>query len=157
MFTRGGADGGVLADPDTWRGETDYDKGALVLGVLDHEIRVVTNGERTLQEVIRRINGNDTDPTLETFMQAVREVGGADAATAAERYITTSAAPDYRPSPERFAEIYGRSSSSGPNASQRIRTRVLDLSTTGTNGTRVFDPETGVIEIRPGQTLQLRA
>lgn len=78
VFVEATTDDSVLADPETWRGETEYNKGALVLGVLDHEIRVATDGERTLQDVFRRLNA-DTDPTLDTFVKTVGEVGGPDA------------------------------------------------------------------------------
>jgi hypothetical protein len=154
VFTRGTADDSILADPETWRGETEYNKGALVLGVLDHEIRVATDGERTLQDVLRQLNA-DADPTLDTFIGTVREVGGPDAAAAAERYVTTSAAPNYRPDEDRLIELYA-GSSSGLNASLQTRTRILSVATTGTNGTTQFNPDSEAIRIPSGQTLRIR-
>lgn len=105
VFTRGRDDDSVLAAPDTWRGETEYTKGALVLGVLDRDIRRATDGEHTLEDVLRRVN-RDPDPTLETFFEAVREVGGPAVADTARRYVTTAAWPSYQPSPESLARLY---------------------------------------------------
>jgi hypothetical protein len=155
VFARGADDDSVLANPETWRGETDYTKGALVLGVLDHEIRVATDGERTLEDVFRRINRADADPTLETFLRAVRDVGGPDAAAAARRYVTTSATPDYRPDASRFDALYSGSASE-LDASPRLRTRIRTLATTGANGSRQFDPERATVRIRAGQSLRIR-
>ncbi len=154
-FTRGSTDDSVLADPDTWGGETQYDKGALVLGVLDREIRRATDGERTVADAIRRVNGAE-DPTLETFVAAVRDAGGPDAAAAARRYLTTGAAPAYRPDDEVLDAVYGVSSDD-LERSPEVRVRVRDVSATRPNGSRTIAPGAETITLRQGETLRVEA
>ena len=147
VLADGGNDDSVLAAPGTWEGETDYTKGALVLATVDREIRAATDGERTLADVLRRINGEDTAPTVETFVQAVREVGGPKAAAAAERYATTPAVPEFRPTTEDLAAVYG-------SPAPEIQRRVVGRSAVTENRTRQFDG-VGQVPLRPGETFRL--
>jgi len=142
-------DESVLGDPETWSGESDYRKGALVLAALDRAVRTATDGERTLQDVLRRVNGAGTDPTLETLVDAVREVGGTDAAAAAERYVTTNATPAYQPSRDRLAADYGY-------AAPRVQKRVVDVSAVGPNYTRRLDPSV-TPRLAPDESLRVTA
>lgn len=155
-FSRGIGDDSVLADPDTWRGETDYNKGALVLGVLDREIRWASDGERTVADALRRVNEAE-DPTLETFIEAVHEAGGADAAAAARKYTTTGAAPNYQPDSPVLDAVYGLSPNGEPDPSPDIRTQVRTLSATGPNASRTIDPAVQTVTVRQGETLRVEA
>ncbi|SMO44759.1 PGF-CTERM sorting domain-containing protein [Halorubrum cibi] len=92
----------VLADPGSWRGNADYTKGSLVAGEIDRRIRLASDGRASLATVFRDLN-DDPDPvTNRAFLDAVEaaagESGDDEAATAvreaAERWITTSAAPE---------------------------------------------------------------
>jgi predicted metalloprotease with PDZ domain len=95
-----------ISNPDELSGTTDYYKGSLVLAAVDREIRRATAGSRTLQDVFRRIN-RESDPTLETLLETIREVSNAEVAATAEQYITTSATPEYRPSDSQLETLYG--------------------------------------------------
>lgn len=104
VFEQAADENGVLAEPDTWSGLTAYAKGALVLAAIDREIRLATNGKRTLQDVLRRVNGANSTLTVDEFIRIVRDVGGDTAATTARKYTTTRALPD---GVDTFASVYG--------------------------------------------------
>ncbi len=84
----------VLADPDTWTQGADYLKGALVAGELDRRLRLATDSRVDLQQVIRRLNEAAQPVTGDDFTTLVGSVGSASVASTADRYTTTSAAPD---------------------------------------------------------------
>lgn len=86
---------GVLRDPDTWTDErTDYVKGRLVAGELDRQLRVATDGDRTLEDVIRVLNARDEQVTEAALLDALEDAGGQEVRTAAERYTGTTATPE---------------------------------------------------------------
>jgi len=149
-FERAAGDTSVLAEPGTWGGETDYAKGALVLAVLDREIRTATDGERTLQNALRRVNGNQSDPTVGTFVESVRRVGGPDAAATAERYLTTGAVPEYRPQRDQLEAVYGY-------ASPRMQAETTGLTAAGATWNRSLDPRAGQLRVGLGETLRVSA
>jgi hypothetical protein len=148
VFTRAANDDSVLAVPDTWGAESNYAKGALVLATVDREIRAATDGTRTLEDAIRRLNGRDTDPTAETFVRAVRSVGGPTAAATAERYVTTREVPDLRTEVEEFEAVYGY-------GSPQIRERVVGTSASSGNGTRQIRSTDGQIPLGLDETFRL--
>ncbi|TYL39980.1 hypothetical protein CV102_04790 [Natronococcus pandeyae] len=85
---------GVLADPGTWSDErTDYVKGPLVYGELDRQLRLETDGDRTLEDVFRALNARDDRVTERAFLEAVEDAGGSDVRSAAERYTRTAQTP----------------------------------------------------------------
>jgi hypothetical protein len=148
VFAEAANDDSVLAEPDTWGGESNYAKGALVLAAVDREIRAATDGTRTLEDAIRRLNGRDTDPTAETFVRAVRRVGGPNAAATAERYVTTRRVPDLRTETEEFEAVYG-------HGSPQIRERVVSTSASGSDGTRQIRSTDGRIPLGLDETFRL--
>ncbi|PAU83321.1 hypothetical protein CK500_11055 [Halorubrum salipaludis] len=87
----------VLADPNTWEGNADYTKGALVAGEIDRRLRAETDGAASLATVLRELNEADGPITNEDILDAVEAAAaeGADDATAtevradAERLTTT--------------------------------------------------------------------
>ncbi|WP_290818506.1 CARDB domain-containing protein, partial [Halovivax sp.] len=88
-------DEGVLAEPDSWgHPETDYARGPLALAAIDREIRLATDGDRTLATVFRDLNRADHPIEHATFLESVKRAGGADARAIAERYVETEAIPD---------------------------------------------------------------
>ncbi|MFB6193589.1 MAG: hypothetical protein ABEI75_00865 [Halobaculum sp.] len=148
VFSTAANDDSVLAKPDTWRPESNYAKGARVLAAIDREIRNQTDGERTLEDVIRRLNDRDGPQTVEAFVRAVREVGGPAAARTAERYVTTGRVPDVPSRDEEFAAVYNETS-------PELRTRVV--ATTAANATRNRRvTTTGVIPLGLNETFRLR-
>jgi hypothetical protein len=145
----GGArdDDSVLAAPESWNAESDYRKGALVLAVLDREIRAATDGERTLQDVLRRVNAAGQQATLARLLDAVRAVGGPAVAATADRYITTAATPAYDPGRDELTASYGY-------ASPQVETRVTAVAAAGPNYTRPLTPS-GVVRIGRPETLRI--
>jgi len=83
----------VLSDPGTWRSNAQYWKGALVLGELDRRIRLASNRSASLQTVFRSLNGHST-VTNADVLAAVERTGGAEVGQAADRFTTTSDAPE---------------------------------------------------------------
>lgn len=84
----------VLADPDTWQGTlAQYRKGALVSAAIDRQIRLATDGERTLADVLVRVN-RDGKLSQAELLDAVEAVAGPDVREYARRHTETSATPD---------------------------------------------------------------
>lgn len=79
-----------LSEPDSWADrETPYSLGANVIAYIDREIRAVTDGERTFEAVLRRMNDYDGTLTHEAFLDIVAAVGNRDIASDVDRYVTT--------------------------------------------------------------------
>ena len=83
-----------LANRSTWDYESDYQKGALVLGRLDLRIRAASDGDHTLADAIRRLQRHDGTVDAETFARAVANVSSPGVGEAARRYVTTTATPE---------------------------------------------------------------
>lgn len=87
----------VLADPDTWVGtRANYHKGTLVMAAIDRRIRLATDRERTLADVLTRVNrehDGDAGLTQAKFLDAVEAVAGSDVRAYARQYTETSTAP----------------------------------------------------------------
>ncbi|WP_115862802.1 M61 metallopeptidase family protein [Halorussus litoreus] len=90
-----------LSEPDTWKGDpislSNYRKGGLVTAWLDAAIRNATDGERSYDDVLRRMNDHSGELTHEEFVDIVAEVGGSDLEPRVERYVTTDAVPPKPP------------------------------------------------------------
>ncbi|MFC4540702.1 CARDB domain-containing protein [Halosolutus amylolyticus] len=85
----------TLAEPATWTDDrTDYVKGALVYGEIDRRLRLATDGDRTLADVVRTLNRDDGPVTEDDFLAAVEAEGGADVRSVAERYTRTDRTPE---------------------------------------------------------------
>ena len=84
----------VMTDPDSWGNFANYRKGALVAGDLDRRIRLATDGEATLDTVIRAINSHDGEVTARDIEAAVERVAGeATARGLAESTTATTVDP----------------------------------------------------------------
>lgn len=91
----------VLTDQRTWRKETPYTKGTLVVGELDRQIRLASDGQASLATVLRSLNDAPGLITNQAIIDAVASAAGAsgdaDAAAAvradARRFTTTRAVP----------------------------------------------------------------
>ncbi|WP_247003402.1 CARDB domain-containing protein [Halosolutus gelatinilyticus] len=85
----------ALADPATWESDrTAYVKGPLVYGELDRRVRFATDGDRTMADVLRTLNGNDGAVTEEDFLAAVEAEGGTEVRAVAEEYTRTDRTPE---------------------------------------------------------------
>jgi hypothetical protein len=67
--------------------------GALVIAALDKTVREETNGSNTFQDVFHDLNTHTGPIDHATFRRYVKEAGGQPAATAADRYATTTTRP----------------------------------------------------------------
>ncbi|MGM0386935.1 MAG: CARDB domain-containing protein [Natrinema limicola] len=86
---------GVLVDRSMWDDDrTHYVKGALVYGELDRQLRLATDGDRTLEDVFRALNAQEGRITEADFLRTLEDYGGADVRAAAERYTRTEATPE---------------------------------------------------------------
>ncbi|WP_335998778.1 hypothetical protein [Halorientalis halophila] len=67
----------TLADPATWTDRSvPYTKGARVVWLLDEKIRLSTDGERSMVDVVRRLNEHDGPVSRGDFRDAVAAVAG---------------------------------------------------------------------------------
>jgi hypothetical protein len=73
----------ILTDPNTWRVETPYTKGALVAGELDRQIRLASDGQASFVTVVRDLNEAPTPVTDEMVLDAVESAAGASGDRAA--------------------------------------------------------------------------
>ncbi|MGQ4556539.1 hypothetical protein [Halobellus sp. GM3] len=86
-------DDSILARPDTWERNANYHIGALVAGDLDRQTRLGSDGERSLQDVFRRMNAKDGTVNAADVRSFLRDAGGRDVAAAGDRYTTTTDRP----------------------------------------------------------------
>ncbi|MFC6732444.1 hypothetical protein [Haladaptatus sp. DYSN1] len=74
---RPGHEDTVLADTETWTEPgVPYTKGTRTLAKLDERIRAATDGERSLDDVMRRLNEHDGVVTYAVFERTVAAVAG---------------------------------------------------------------------------------
>lgn len=66
----------VMTDPATWQNYANYRKGALIAGDLDRRIRVATDGEASLDTVIRAINSHEGELTARDVEGYVERIAG---------------------------------------------------------------------------------
>lgn len=82
----------VLSQPDTWTESAEYNKGSHVLAALDVQIREATDGERTVFDVLERVNTRDQITHTE-FKTIVSDVAGDSLGPWVDRYVTTDDTP----------------------------------------------------------------
>lgn len=88
-----------LTDRSTWvSSQTPYVQGAYVLATLDEKIRAETSGERSLEDVFQRLNGQER-VTAASFSQAVIAVGGEEMRPWLNQYVAGGEIPDAPPVP----------------------------------------------------------
>ncbi|WP_226012013.1 glycyl aminopeptidase [Halomicrobium salinisoli] len=83
----------VLSNTSTWVKYANYERGALIAGRLDLAIRRATDGERSLQDVFRRINARDGRLTQADMLATLEAVGGDEAVAAGRRYTERTGTP----------------------------------------------------------------
>lgn len=86
----------VLSNQSQWgpHDQGQYRKGAVVLSSLDQRIRNETNGQRTLDDVVYRMNTHNGTVTYTEFQQIVEEVADTSLDTWLDERITTGTDPD---------------------------------------------------------------
>ncbi|MDF9747317.1 CARDB domain-containing protein [Natrinema salsiterrestre] len=85
----------VLSDPSTWDDpNTPYTKGALAYGEIDRQLRIATDGDRTLEDVFRTLNAQEGTVTEADFLGAIEDNGGAKVRAVAEQYTRTESTPE---------------------------------------------------------------
>lgn len=86
----------VLSNQSRWgpNDQGQYRKGAVVLSALDQRIRNETNGQRTLDDVVYRMNTHNGTVTYTDFKQIVESVAGTSLDAWLDARITTSTYPE---------------------------------------------------------------
>jgi predicted metalloprotease with PDZ domain len=93
VTTDAGADA-VLADRSTWSSpNVPYDKGERVVAALDAEIRLATDGERSIVDVWRLLNAHEGTVSYGDFVAVVEAVAGTEMRDWLDRYVRSDAAP----------------------------------------------------------------
>ncbi|PSQ03129.1 hypothetical protein BRC94_00150 [Halobacteriales archaeon QS_5_70_17] len=83
-----------LTAPDDWTSmRVEYVKGRRVVAALDAEIRRATDGERSFQDVLYRMNAHDGTVTREAFTRILADVAGRSFEGWFDRYVAGSEAP----------------------------------------------------------------
>lgn len=90
--TRDRYDDVVLAEPATWTGNAEYDKGGLVAGELDRQIRLGTDRTSRFETVFGDLN-DDTVIDHDRFLRTVERIANESVAATADRYLTSDATP----------------------------------------------------------------
>ena len=94
----------ALTTPASWEDpHAPYTKGARVLALVDRKIRLSTDGERSLEDVFRRLNAHEGAVTYADFTDAVAAVAGHRMDGWLDRYVdgTAPVAGFYPGGPER--------------------------------------------------------
>ena len=81
----------IMTDPDTWENFANYRKGALVAGDLDRRIRLATDGEASLDTLMRAINSHEGELTaadVDGYIEAIAGEETAEETTAATTATT---------------------------------------------------------------------
>jgi len=93
----------TLAAPDGWESiHVEYLKGRRVVAALDAEIRRATDGERTFQDVLYRMNAREKEVTYDAFARIVADVAGRSFDDWLDRYVAGDAAPAVPDDPALF-------------------------------------------------------
>lgn len=81
-----------LTRPDSWPDENvEYVKGRRVVAALDVRIRVHTDGEKSIQDVLARLNRHGGEVDRAAFHDVVAAVGNESIATSADEWMTGEA------------------------------------------------------------------
>ncbi|WP_181686605.1 CARDB domain-containing protein [Halorhabdus salina] len=83
----------VLANPSTWSYRGQYDKGGLVTGELDRQIRLETDRTSRFDAVFKTLNARDSRFDHQRFVETVAGVSTQSVAEVADRYVTTTDRP----------------------------------------------------------------
>lgn len=94
QFSRADGDDGVLSRPATWNEESDYDKGAAVVAMLDARIRDQTDGEATFRDVFHRVNEHEGPVDNGTIRAISANVSGQSTAEYFSSYVYGRAVPE---------------------------------------------------------------
>ena len=84
----------VMTDPNTWANFANYRKGALVAGDLDRRIRVATDGEASLDTVIRAINSHEGKLTARDVSGYIDRIAGEAVASETDAATTATTVGD---------------------------------------------------------------
>ena len=96
----------TLADASTWESDSvEYAKGRRVLAALDAKIRDETNGTRTLENVLWRLNRRDGAVTYGDLEDAVAAAAGRPYDDWLATYVAGSAVPPVPDDPDRYRRV----------------------------------------------------
>lgn len=97
-----------LSDDEAWNGtQADYYQGGLVVGAIDREIRLATEGERTFEDVARELNALDGRASHDDLLSILVDVSGSSAvAVQANEWIGGESHPELW-DPHEHEEAFG--------------------------------------------------
>jgi hypothetical protein len=111
----GKTDNATVDAPDSWQTrEVPYQKGAMVAAALDARIRLASDGERSLQWVVARMNANNGVVTDDDFRRFVEEAAGRSMDDWLDRYVNGTALPTLPQAPVAYASTIDNQSVDGP-------------------------------------------
>lgn len=134
----------VLSDRSTWTDLAQYQKGALVAGELDRQIRVASDRSATFQTVFSRANADTDELTAAEFESFVADGGSDTTADAAVKFTRTDATPS----------VWSRTQHTTAFGTEpaRIEVSVASVDVAGPYRNRTVDSLTLV----PNETLSIR-
>lgn len=86
--------GATLTDPATWATPSvEYEKGRVVVAALDARLRRATDGERTFDDVYRRLNAHEGELDYADFRRIVVDVGNESFGPWLDEHVAGSGQP----------------------------------------------------------------
>lgn len=118
----------VLADVEGSSASASYTKGRRVLAALDGEIRVATDGQRSLEDAFRALNARtDDNVTLAEFEATVEDVSGRQFDAWFDRYVEGDDVPPV-PSLDVYGPVVEAAFSVSPSPADPNESVTLDAS-----------------------------
>ncbi len=134
---------GALADRGTWSAaDLEYHHGERVAAALDAEIRQETDGERTLQDVLRRMNDHGGELTYEEFQEIVATVAGTSLDGWLDEYVKSGALPSVPDDPDLYTLPSPNVDTDGDGLDNAVeREHGTSVTDADTDGDGLSDPE----------------
>ena len=137
----------VMTEPDSWENFANYRKGALVAGDLDRRIRVATDGEASLDTLMRAINSHEGELTAADIAGYIETIGG-EAVVEETTAATTTTAVEPMWSRDSHTAAFGAEPA-------RFAFRFADDTPLSVNGVDRPLPDTGNLTVGVNETVSV--
>lgn len=135
-----------LTDPSTWSDtRTPYTKGRRVLAALDAKIVRRSDGDASLEDVLRRMNRHNGGVSYADFRRFVNAAAGSDLSGWLDRHVAGRAAPHVPDTPGRFTERPRRDADGDG----------LDAAREAAVGTNPFEADSDADELSDGREIAI--